>query len=293
MKSASSQDRWPSLCRLCLSAPATLTQEHVPPKSTGNRNSVDVEYLSFSAGLQSIRSRMEDGVALRVLCDRCNSLYGSRLGTGFAEFAKQVQASGRFEAPGGGRFVSAIDVFPARVIRQLLLSFLCAQVSDDDGRLDGVRAFIRGKAAPLPGDAPGVSLYFNASPTYRVVPTCGVGALGRNGRLWTGSEIAAPGFGALFSFTPLEDLAWMIGARPKDISGWAARAFDGRESMALRLPRLRAVVPHPIAYGSAQEVERWQSRKLIAWLTSKADDANAPNSAAMVWRPASRRRNSR
>lgn len=271
-------------CRMCRSAPATLTAEHVPPKSTGNRGRMRVEHLAPDEG-RFVVKYADDGVALRVLCERCNTKLGSTLGTEFAEFAKQVKRSGKFEAPGGGAFVSAMRIYPGRVIRQLLLSFLCSQPRDDEGRLDSVRAFIKSRSGDLPEGAPRVSLFFNMSPNYRVVPGCVIGGLG-TGRRWVGSEISAPGLGVLFTMSDPEDAHWFIEKRPLDISDWASKRFGHRESIVLRLPRLNVQRPHPLGFGTAAEVEKWQTRKNIAWLVAGADDRSAPNAAAAVWRPA-------
>ncbi len=68
--------------------------------------------------------------------------------------------------------VAAFDVFPARVVRQLLLNFLCIQPVEDHPSWTAIREFIRSRDAALPKEAPSVELYFNASQTYRLAPVC-------------------------------------------------------------------------------------------------------------------------
>lgn len=140
-------------CRLCGSTSDILTLEHVPPKSTGNRGRVQIEQVRLSEAGETIRN-LSDGVALRVLCARCNNRTGSRLGTGFSDFARQVQHSGRIVSSEGRVFVSAVDVFPARVLRQLLLCFLCAQPDDDREGWGEIREFIHSRTAKVPVEAP-------------------------------------------------------------------------------------------------------------------------------------------
>lgn len=277
------EDGASGLCRLCKAEPIALTREHVPPKSTGNRGRVEVEFFSREDRPGLNRRYDSDGVALRVLCERCNTKLGSRLGTGFSDFAKQVQASGRFEAPGGGAFVSAVQVYPARILRQLYLSFICAQPGDDAEKYDDLRQYIKGRNRDVPETAPRVSLYYNSSRNYRVVPVCGVGALGR-GRNWTGSEISAPGLGVLFTFSDLEHLAWLIERRPIEITSWGEKPFDHKETVLLKLPRLTVTHPHPIGFGSRREVDKWQTRKRIAWLVSGAGGPEEPTTMAALWR---------
>jgi len=143
-----------SFCRLCGSRSRILTLEHVPPKSTGNRGTFELAFFNASNAVERRAGR--NGVGLRVLCDRCNSRTGSFLGTGFSDFAKQVRQSGRLEAPYGGVFVSTINVYPARIIRQLLLCYLCAQPNDDGDGWDDIRAFIQSRNGDLPPRAPRV-----------------------------------------------------------------------------------------------------------------------------------------
>lgn len=272
-------------CRLCGAKKAVLTLEHVPPQSTGNRGRMLVEHLVLDGNkARTVKTEMRDGVALRVLCESCNTRFGSSLGTGFGDFAKQVRASGRLESPGGGIFVSALDIFPGRVARQLLLSFLCLQPADDEGRYDELRKFIKSRDGGPPGSAPRIEIYFNVSSTYRVVPTCSIGSLGK-GKNWAGSEVAIPNLGVLFSLNGSETLPWFIGKVPVDITEWASRSFGHREPVALRLPRLSVNHPHPLGFGSAKEVDRWQARKHIMWLVAKADDPNSLASVAALWRP--------
>lgn len=245
-----------------------------------------IEHFALSEGGRTVMRYSNDGVALRVLCASCNNKLGSTLGTEFSEFAKQVRRSGRFEAHGGGALVSALEVFPGRVLRQLLLSFLCVQPFDDDGRLDSVRAYIKSRSGPLPDDAPRVAFFFNMSSNYRVIPICSVGALGSGGRNWVGSEITAPGLGVLFTLGHPDDSYWFIEKRPYDVTDWASKPFGHQESVLLKLPRLNVQRPHPLGFGTGEEVEKWQSRKSIMWLVTKADDPNATNAVAAVWRPA-------
>jgi hypothetical protein len=272
-------------CRLCGSSDEVLSLEHVPPKSTGNRGFVEVQAFAGGPGARLV-TPASDGVALRVLCQKCNSKTGSYLGTEFSEFAKQVQHSGRFEARDGRVYVAAVDVFPARIIRQLLLAYLCAQPMDDRPEWDAIRQFIRSRSPGMPEGAPRVSLYYNAAETYKIVPVCGVGSLFSAARQWVGSEIAAPGLGALFSLSDRGsiDADELIGRTTLDISDWANRSFDRRETFAMKLPRLFAQQAHPLGYGDAREFTRWENRRHIVWLVAGAEHEDSITATAAIWR---------
>jgi hypothetical protein len=280
-----------SSCRLCGAASEILTLEHIPPKSTGNRGVGELEM--FTATPQGrVRRSVPDGVAVRVLCKRCNNTFGSKLGTGFGEFAKQIRESGRLESPSGGAFVSAVDIFPARIVRQLLLCFLCAQPHDNREGWDDIRLFIRSREPGLPSSAPRISLYYNAADSYRIVPVCSVGAIDGSHRNWVGSEIAAPGLGVIFSLPGSDSLgaARLIGKSPVEISSWADYPFGRRESLVLTLPRLRVEEPHPIGFGRPRDFERWQTSNMIVWLVAQTDYPDSVTATAVLWRQSRRRK---
>lgn len=280
----SNQAANPTQCRLCGSKSGLLTLEHVPPKSTGNRGRVQIEHIRLSETGGTVRE-LSDGLALRVLCARCNNQTGSRLGTGFSDFARQVQQSGRIVAPKGGVFVSAVEVFPARILRQLLLCFLCAQPDDEREGWQAIRDFIRSRTAKVPNEAPRVSLYFNPSSTYKIAPVCSVGSIDGSGRSWVGSEIAAPGLGVLFSLGNTESaIQPLIGVEPVDVTLWGGAPFDQRESLTLKLPPLRVEEPHPLGYGRKKDFARWQTRNMIAWLVAQSKYPDSLTATAVMWR---------
>lgn len=266
-----------------------MTEEHVPPKSIGNRGPVKLEAVELNSEGQTFATR-NDGVALRVLCERCNMNYGSRLGTGFSNFAKQFQNSGELASPRGGVISGATDVFPSRVLRHLYLNYLCVQVTSDRTEWEAIRQFIKSREGRVPPEAPRVSLYFNASTTYRVVPVCAVGAIDGSRRRWYGSEIAAPGLGVLFTLPDTQSAESLIGLKPVDITEWCEYRFDQRDSVALSLPRVRVEHPHPIGFGRSTDVEGWRDRNMIVWGVARAEDPSAINSTAVLWQPVKKRR---
>jgi hypothetical protein len=274
---------------MCGSTESVVTQEHIPPKSAGNRGSHRVETLRFGRG-QGGETLLLDGFSLRVLCEHCNNRYGSTLGTTFASFVQQVQRSGRFVSPRGGVFVSAIDVYPSRVFRQLLLNFLCVQPTYDPDRWESVREYVRSRNVSVPPEAPHVGLYYNVANTYRVVPIGSVTSLGRGRAPWIGLEIAAPGLGVVFTLGDPAEVNPMIMPKLFDISSWGEFDFGHKTRVVLELSRYSVQVPHPLAYGSHKDVDKWQDRNLIAWAATPFDTDTASDVGAILWRPEGHRR---
>lgn len=233
---------------------------------------------------------LSDGFALRVLCERCNNRFGSRLGTTFASFVQQVQTSGRFVSPRGGVFVSAIDIFPSRVFRQLLLNFLCVQSGYDPNRWEAVREYVKSRDGLVPRETPRIGLYYNVSKTYRVVPAGSVTSLGRGRGPWVGLEIAAPGLGVVFTLGDPAEVNPAILPNLADISSWGDHHFSERSRVVLELNRYRVQVPHPLAYGYPKDVEKWQKRNMIAWAATRFDTDVASDVGAVLWRPEGRPR---
>lgn len=281
-------------CRLCLSSASVLTQEHIPPQSVGNTGPHDLRALSLDNG-KLTEVHLPNGFALTVLCARCNTRYGSRLGTTFAGFVQQVQQSGRFISPRGGVYALALDVYPARVFRQLLLNYLCLHPPTDEGNLPFVRNVVRSRA-PIDVDnseLPRIGLYCNVSTTYRVVPVGSLGTLGHRKEPWLGAEIAAPGLGVVFTLGNRRDVHPALNPKLADITHWASDAFTAIRRILLELPRYRVETPHPLGFGTPREVDKWQTRNNVIWLATRFDTDVGENMGAIMWKPATRQRRPR
>ena len=281
MRNTSSPGEEP-VCRLCQRPRDVLSSEHLPPKSTGNEGPARIRYMRAATPSQAY-SEADDGVALRVLCKECNSLYGSRLGTGFSDFARQVQTSGKVETIGGNVWVVAMEVFPARVIRSLLLNYLCLHTVREPPAGEVVRRYVRSRTAKLPAEAPRVALYFNVLSTYRIVPATAQTAIAWPGNPWLGAELAAPGLGVVFTLGDGLETSNLLDRLPVDVSAWGDYDFGAKRNITLELPRFRVAVPHPLAFGSAKEVDRWQTRRGVVWSVSTAGDETSVAHIAAVW----------
>ena len=276
-------------CPFCQKDDKLLHLEHIPPKSTGNRGWVQVRTLGTSLDSHTTRERITEqrgGVALARLCHRCNSRLGSQLGTEFGSFARQVQLSAWLVTPGGARAVVLRGIFPGRIIRHMLLNFLCMQPPDHpmNPRLREVVASREG--AKWDDSLPDVRLYFNSTQTYRVVPITGVLSLLTRAR-WVGAEVAAPGLGVVFSHNATPPA--FIGATLCGINRWLEFPFEERADIHLELPQLAVHVPRPLGYGTAAEVDRWEEAMHIASLVTTASGESEAG-IATLWR---RRRSGR
>lgn len=265
-----------------------FTLEHIPPKSAGNSGWQKVEAQRVG-GEGPTELDLSDGFALSVLCADCNSRLGSRLGTTFGSFVKQVQKSGKFVSTKGGVFVAAVEVFPARIFRQLLLNYLCVQLEPEKGQWDPIRSYIRGRERVVPDEAPRIGLYYNTSDNYRVVPVGVVGALGQNREPWMGAEIAAPGLGVVFTVGDPDIVNPNIMPRLYDISSWGRMPFSQNARIHIELARYKVDAPHPLAYGSRKMIDQWQTKNMIAWLASRFDTGINGEVAAVLWKPVRKR----
>ena len=280
------------LCRLCKRAPAELTLEHIPPKSTGNRGRIGVEVYGHRGQGRVLRAE-RNGIGLRVLCERCNRREGRRLGTEYGKFVRQVRLSGRIGLPRRRVYVEANAVFPQRVVRQLYLSFLCLASVKDEAMLDSLREFVREDGAPLPDDAPRISLYHNQSGTFRVAPVCGILSLGGRGRgpgwRWHGAEVVHPGLGAIYTF-PEDEEPPRAGppflSETADVTGWSSYGYGDRAAVRLDLPSWRVEHPHPLGFGRPAQVERWTEREHLAWTLTADDDSDEllRSGGSVLWR---------
>ncbi|WP_405284350.1 hypothetical protein V3331_01920 [Gaopeijia maritima] len=274
-------------CRLCRSTNRVITEEHVPPKSAGNRGAFVGRTLRLEEGGFRTFSGAE-GVSLRVLCERCNSRYGSSLGTTFGDFAKAVIGSGRLLTRDGRLFVSTQEIFPARVVRHLLLNHLCLLGDGEGPAPEDVRDFVRSRDPSPPPGLPNVSLYYNQSETFRVVPIAGVGSLLRRPRIgpWIGGEIAAPGLGAVFTYSGRDAIPAITGTDLLDVSGWTSAGWKERVSLQLELPPTAIREPRPLGFGTPAEIEKRWSTHSIVWLAVRGGPLD---SSAAFWRRTKRR----
>jgi hypothetical protein len=170
-------------CRLC-GETALLTEEHVPPRNSGNKG----QYRSFtfqdwldraSGGLDlGAGIKGQGGISGYTLCERCNSRTGGEYGSeyqGWAAFASDLLAQLPLEdqsekvAPYYMSF-EVEPVSPGRFVRQVLSMF--ASVSGDwwiTDRMPEIRSIVLdGATAALP-ETVAIGLSFCAGPRARIV----------------------------------------------------------------------------------------------------------------------------
>jgi hypothetical protein len=130
-----------SWCRHCGDA-GQMTDEHVPPRSTGNTEPVRrvVEPFDPSSVIQDVAG-WKDGHVVRSLCEECNHRAGHwgyvaeyrRWHDLFVNHARKLaRTTGKDPLRGADRFQLTLpyDVFPARLVRQVLGVFLAVQASE-------------------------------------------------------------------------------------------------------------------------------------------------------------------
>lgn len=244
------------LCRVCRNNPAD-SPEHFIPKAAGNRGKVTIVFLG--QGGSYVSRPGTDGYYERVLCTACNgecSVYAQQ----YVEMLRQLEQSSGLSVPDGRQAVTLRGIYPLRLVKQLILQFLCAPPFPPAAVWLELQRFVRDREATLPPGAPSIYLYRNLSTHGRVVPCCCVLEL-RTRRTVVVSEVSWPPVGAVFCFNPHPKLEAM-----QDITEWCHRAFSAREDLTILLPQYEVSGVFPLVYGNVRQVEQDERERLPMYL---------------------------
>lgn len=264
------------MCQICLRRPAD-SAEHVPGRASGNSGGIRVEFVDFRNGGGLAHSTIDspDGFSLRTLCRKCNNRTGARYGAAYADFVRHLTCAPGLTHP-SGQFVTHIPgSYPARVVKQLIAMFLAIQPNRGEAQWGALREFVLKRDAAIPSTAPRILLYRNVSRFGRVVPVCGIGDLFRppGVPMETAifSEISWPPLGIIFAFEHHRFFRSLT-----DVTHWGNLGYHTRRNETLCLPEMRVECDWPLAFGTRQEADRWQTKHGIIWLVANADEPASP-----------------
>ncbi len=106
-------------CRLCGKI-GPLTKEHVPPHAAFNDHPIlFYRFAQTNRGLVQAAIPHRDGFSLPVLCDRCNGRTGTKYGTEYVRFVKNLAEIADRAEPGDTVPVSMLT-YPLRISKQAL-----------------------------------------------------------------------------------------------------------------------------------------------------------------------------
>jgi hypothetical protein len=180
--------------------------------------------------------------------------------------------------PAGRLYVQARGVHPLRIVKQAVSMFLAAQPGLGSIDWNPLRRFVLRRDDPLPPGSPHILLYYNGSPTGRVVPWCGLSQLFRRIPVIALSEISFPPLGVVFasSLNPLFE-------GMQDITAWGSAAYRDEITTNILLPVKRIETDWPLGFGAPAEVERWKNEAGVMWFVAEADDITSLTSVAATW----------
>lgn len=275
----------PQLCRICGKRPA-VTKEHLPSRGAGNLGETEVVFIDgdLEGEVQRTQEIFEDGFYRRVLCGKCNSRYGSSYNTTYTDFIKQIRRASGLEDPSGRLLVYVDDIFPVRILKQMLLMFLCIQPRPVTAGWEAIRKFVSDKNERLSEEAPKVFIYRNMSGNGRIVPWMGLGEIHTRRPPILLSEISYPPIGIVFCDQQDDRLSHM-----EELTSWGQFGFKERSSLVVHLPQLEVSTDHPLGFGTPSEVEKWMSEYGVFRLIPEPVDPSSRTSAGLALRPRNRR----
>ena len=107
-------------CCIC-GKEATLSFEHIPPKSAFNKNSVNLyDFWGYMLNNNSRYEQKQGGVGRHSLCQSCNNLTGEWYGAAYAEFADQGMKY--FKSTQEIMYIP-FTIYPLRVFKQIVSCF--------------------------------------------------------------------------------------------------------------------------------------------------------------------------
>ena len=268
------------LCHICNRRPAA-GEEHIPPQHTNNKGVVEIIYIDGTTPSGDIKFHVissSEGFWVPALCENCNNMTGWRYGTAYKDFVSQIADASDLEDTSGRALVNLKSVYPLRILKQIFSMFLVAVPFEPAPVWKEIQDFVRKRDCTLPESAPYVYLYKNISNLGRIVPCCGIAEFSTN-KSFVVSEVSWPPVGIIYAFEADERFKIM-----EDITHWGRFRFKDRGNFLIKLPKLRVASHYPLGFGTAQEVEREQGRRGLAYIFHVPEDSASHNNISVLWR---------
>ncbi len=238
------------VCHVC-GAHGMLTREHIPPrKAYDGRDLVlvdDKRLFDMGPGEAPTGTRIQGGYGVYTLCGKCNNDTGAWYGAAFVDWCvkgREVLA----RACGRPALVYAYQVYPLRVLKQIVCMFCSLNGSSFADKRPAVRKFVLDRAERQLDPAIGLYAYYNPNGQMRAT---GITARGNTatGEQNVFSELTYPPFGYVMT----------LGSRPPDdrlgdITHFVAYRYDERRTIEAPFPVLPVVLAIPADYRTEAQI---------------------------------------
>ena len=180
---------------------------------------------------------------------------------------RQLEQTPKLTDQNGRQALTLHGIYPLRLMKQLVLQFLCAPPFAPAPIWRELQEFVLDRNALLPSSAPSVYLYRNLSRWGRVVPCCGVLEL-RMHRTVVVSEVSWPPLGVVFSFQGHPRLEGM-----QDVSPWGQFSFTDCVDLTVQLPQHHIPAALPLMFGSKEQMAHDEEIRLPIYLLYVPDNS--------------------
>lgn len=223
-------------CNVC-GTHGELTDDHVPPQKAFN----DRPYLQVpgSQGWElgpvdpSTAKKVQGGVALPTLCGRCNNLFGSWYARAYVDWCYEGVRILR-AAQGTPLILSPVDIYPLRVIKQIVAMFFTINGPEFRTKEVGdwlVRWLLNKEQSGMHPDV-AIYAYYNTTGDFRYRSFGAIGNL-YSGKARFVTELTFPPFGFVLSLDSPAPEAPLL-----DITSFAYFDHQRAYSVYLSMPHL-------------------------------------------------------
>ena len=275
-------------CHLCMKKVAD-SKEHLPMKAANNRGKLSLFHIKHGSkkiNYNGFATKYEKkGFWLPVLCKKCNNNTGSWYGGAYKDFIFQISQARRINNNQSYIIIHLKNIYPLRIIKQMLSMFLCATPYEPEPIWDNLREFVLDKNKVIPQNAPFVFLYSNTSKNIgRIIPCGGLVNL-RTHENMVFSEISWPPLGIVFSFNKNPKVGEM-----ECINHWGKYGFKDRINISIKLPLLLVSTYYPLSFGSVEEVENEMEVNPTIYLFHVPENSNSIINMGIVSKKESKER---